>query len=72
MKDSLDYFLKVKTADIYLYAPFFEAFEGMLSLRTPNPTKEEFSTMHFLVSADFKDEFEALIKRLGLDFIFNN
>ena len=67
MKESLDYYLKVKTADIYIYAPFFGAFDGMLSLRTPNPTKEEFSTMHLMVSPDFKDEFEGLVKRLGLE-----
>lgn len=66
MINTLDYFLKVKTADVYFYAPFFEAFEGMLSLRTPNPTKEEFSTFHAMVSPDFKNEFEGLIGRLGL------
>lgn len=67
MIDTLDYFVKVKTADICLHVPFFGAYDGMLSLRTPNPTGEEFSTMHFLVSPDFKDEFESLIERLGLE-----
>ncbi len=70
MKDSLDYFLKVKASDIYLYAPFFESFEGMLSLRTPKPPEGEYATMHLLVSPDFKDEFEGLVKRMGLTSFF--
>lgn len=66
--NTLDYFIKVPTTDVHLYAPFFEAFEGMLSLRTPNPTKTEFTTMHFMVSPDFRGEFEGVVKRAGLFF----
>lgn len=65
--NSIDYFLKVKAADIYLYAPFFEAFEGILSLRTPVPPQGEYGTLHLMVSPDFKGEFESLIKRMGLE-----
>ena len=65
--NSIDYFLKVKAADIYLYAPFFEAFEGILSLRTPAPPEGEFGTLHLMVSPDFRSEFESLIDRLGLE-----
>lgn len=65
--NSIDYFLKVKASDIYLYAPFFEAFEGMLAFRTPAPPEGEHGILHILVSPHFKTEFEALISRLGLE-----
>ena len=37
MKDSINYFFKVKKEDIYAICPFFEAFEGMAAIRTPRP-----------------------------------
>lgn len=69
MKDCLEYLIKVKRSEVYLYAPLFEAYQGMLSLRTPNPTKEEYATLQFLVSPDFKSEFEALIKLHKLEIV---
>ena len=67
MKDSLNYYVKVKASDIYLWCPFFEAFEGMLALRTPEPPKGEEGILHIMVSPDFKEQFEGLIKNHGLE-----
>lgn len=64
MKDCIDYFINVKKEDVVLYAPYFEAFEGMLSLRTPEPPKDGIAIMHFIVSPDFKKEFEKLVRKL--------
>ncbi len=68
MKDCLDYFVKVKKEDVVFYAPFFDAFQGMLSLRTPEPPKDGWATMHFIVSPDFKEDFEKLIKKYKLKY----
>ena len=66
MRDSVDYFIKVKSKDIHFWCPFFEAFEGMLVLRTPEPPKGEEGTLHIMVSPDYKNEFERLLKNHGL------
>ena len=62
--DSLDYFLKIKKEEIYLICPFFEAFEGMVAIRTPKPTTGPFATLKLMVSPDFKDDFEKLLASL--------
>jgi len=66
MKDSMDYFVKVKSEEIHFWCPFFEAFEGMLVLRTPEPPKGEEGILHIMVSPDYKNEFERLLKVHGL------
>jgi len=66
MKDSLDYYVPIKSEDVHFWCPFFEAFEGMLVLRTPEPAKgKEQSILHMMVSQDYKNEFEKLLKRHG-------
>ncbi len=67
MKDSINYFIKVKAAEIHFWCPFFEAFDGMLILRTPEPPKGEWGILHFLVSPDFKETFERMFKKYGLE-----
>lgn len=67
MKDSLDYFVKVKAQDIYFWCPYLEAYEGMLALRTPSPPKDGEGVLHFMVSPDFKEEFERIIRKHGLE-----
>ncbi|MFA4967814.1 MAG: hypothetical protein WC624_06335 [Candidatus Margulisiibacteriota bacterium] len=67
MKNSLDYYIKVKASDIHFWCPFFEAFEGMLVLRTPEPPKGNEGILHIMVSPDFKGQFEGLIKKHGLE-----
>lgn len=68
MKDCLDYFVKIKKEEVVHWAPFFDAFQGMLSLRTPEPPKDGIATMHFIVSPDFKDDFEELLKKNKLKY----
>jgi len=68
MKDCLDYFVKVKKEDVMFYAPFFDAYQGMLSLRTPEPPKDKWAVMHFIVSPDFKIDFEKLIRKMNLRY----
>lgn len=67
MSDSLNYFVKIKKEDVYLWAPYFDAYEGMLSLRTPEPPKDGWAIFHFEVSPDFIKPFEELIKSLNLE-----
>jgi len=66
MKDCKEYFIKVKKQDVVFYAPFFEAYQGMLSLRTPKPPEGEIATLQVIVSPDFTEEFEALLKHMNL------
>jgi len=62
--DSINYYLKVHKEDIYLICPYFEAFEGMVAIRTPKPTAGPFATIKMMVSPDFKSDFEKLLKIL--------
>ncbi len=63
--DSIDYFLRIKKEDIYLICPFFEAFEGMAAIRTPKPETGPTATLKLMVSPDFKDDFEKVLKYLS-------
>jgi len=62
--DSIDVFLKVKKEDIYLICPYFEAFEGMAAIRTPEPAEGPYATLKLMVSPDFKDDFDKLLASL--------
>jgi hypothetical protein len=64
MRDSVDYFIKVKKRDVVFYAPYLEAFQGMLALRTPEPPKDGIATIHVFVSPDYTKDFEKLMKKL--------
>lgn len=63
--DSIDYFFKVKKADIYVLCPFFEAFEGMASIRTPKPEVGDYATLRLMVAPDFQADFEKLTKTVA-------
>ena len=65
MRDSLDYFLKVRKEDIFLICPFFEAFEGMAAIRTPCPEAGEYATLKLMVAPDFQANFEKVLTSLG-------
>jgi len=67
--DSINYFVKLPKRDLAILTPFFEAFEGMLTLRTPSPRNDEFAILQMLVSPYFINEFEALLKSRGLKWI---
>jgi len=59
--DSIDVFLRVNKEDIYLICPYFEAFEGMVAIRTPKPEVGTKATIKLMISPDFKDDFEKLL-----------
>lgn len=63
--DSIDVFLRVKKKDIYLICPYFEAFEGMATVRTPKPEEGEYATIKFMVSPDFIKDFESVLNILS-------
>ncbi|HTY13837.1 MAG TPA: hypothetical protein VMD02_06590 [Candidatus Omnitrophota bacterium] len=67
MNDSIDYFVKVKANEIYFWCPFFEAFEGMLALRTPEPPKGEWGTLHFMVAPEYWETFEKELIKHGFE-----
>lgn len=70
MKDSIDYFLRVHKEDIYIICPYFEAFEGMVAIRTPKPEPGPKATIKLMVSPDFEAAFNKLLETLKrrLDF----
>ena len=51
--------------DIYLICPFFEAFEGMVAIRTPKPEQGPQATLKLMVSPDFMGDFEKLLETLS-------
>lgn len=62
--DSINVFLRVNKEDIYLICPYFEAFAGMLAIRTPAPEPGDKATIKLMVSPDFVDEFDQLLDNL--------
>jgi Domain of unknown function (DUF4911) len=74
--DSIDVYLRVNKKDIYLICPFFEAFEGMVSIRTPKPEEGEKATIKLMVSPDFKEDFnkvlESLKRRIDFELVSEN
>jgi len=51
----------VNKEDIYLICPYFEAFEGMVAIRTPKPEVGPQATIKLMVSPDFEKDFEKLL-----------
>jgi len=62
--DSIDVYLRVDKKDIYIICPFFEAFAGMVAIRTPKPEEGEKATIKLMVSPDFIDDFDKLLASL--------
>lgn len=62
--DSINVYLKVNKEDIYIICPYFEAFEGMVAIRTPKPVTGPRATLKLMVSPDFKEDFEKLLSNL--------
>ena len=59
--DSKIVYLKVNKEDIYLICPYFEAFEGMVAIRTPKPTAGPFAIIKLMVSPFFENDFEKIL-----------
>lgn len=64
MADSINHYLKVKKEDIYLICPYFESFEGMAAIRTPQPEEGPYAKLKLMVSPDFKEDFEKVLDNL--------
>lgn len=62
--DSVNIFLKVRKEDIYLLCPYFEAFEGMAAIRTPQPETGEYAKIKLMVSPDFTADLEKVLDNL--------
>lgn len=64
-RDSVDVWLKVRKEDVYLICPYFEAFAGMVAVRTPRPAAGEYASLKLMVSPDFLAELERVLNNLG-------
>ena len=62
--DSINVYLRVNKEDIYILCPFFEAFEGMVAIRTPKPEEGPQATLKLMLSPYFKKDFEKLLDYL--------
>lgn len=62
--DSFDVFLRVKKEDIVFICPYFEAFSGMVAIRTPKPEVGDLATIKLMVSPDFREDFAKLLNAL--------
>jgi hypothetical protein len=63
--DSINVYLKINKEDICLLCPYFEAYEGMVAIRTPKPEAGPYATLKLMVSPYFKDDFERLLAKLS-------
>jgi len=63
--NQVDYYLKVKKSDVSFICSYLEAFEGMSTIRTPNPRYGEDAILHVMVSPDFDDQFNAILAKLS-------
>lgn len=63
--DSINKYIQVKKEEVGFVAAFLDGYDGMLSLRTPNPVKEELSTLHIMLSPSFEKEYDNLIDYLA-------
>jgi hypothetical protein len=64
-RDSVDVWLKVRKEDVYLICPYFEAFAGMVAVRTPRPAAGEYASLKLMVSPDFLADFEKVLASLA-------
>ena len=62
--DSVNFYIKINKADLYLACPFFESFEGMAAIRIPKPTTGEHAILKLMVSPDFVNDYEKLLASL--------
>lgn len=74
LKDSINYFLKIRKEDVCLICPYFEAFEGMAAIRTPQPAVNQngsrpeegpYAKLKLMVSPDYLESFEKVLQSLG-------
>ena len=64
MGNTFDVMIRTKKEYVRDICAFFEYFEGMTAIRTPEPELGEFANLHIMVAEDFKAEFNTLMERL--------
>lgn len=62
--DSIDKYIQIKKEEVGFVAAHLDGYDGILALRTPDPTKTEISTLHIMLSPNFQNEYEQLINSL--------
>jgi len=68
MTEQTDVYLKVKKEDIAFITTIIESFEGIASVRTPNPDpKSPTQVIHCIVSPNCMDQFDMIVRDLGKD-----
>jgi hypothetical protein len=65
--NQIDHYFKVKKTDLSFICTYLEAFEGMSAVRTPNPKYGEDAVLHVMVSPDFNEQFQTILKGLSKD-----
>ncbi|MFA4857700.1 MAG: hypothetical protein WC901_02295 [Candidatus Margulisiibacteriota bacterium] len=60
----MELFIRVKKESVLDICAFFEYFEGLTAIRTPNPETGDLTTLHILAADDFKKEFDILLERM--------
>jgi Domain of unknown function (DUF4911) len=60
----IDEYIKVDKSQVAFLCAYLEAFEGMCSMRTPNPKPGEDTVMHIMVSPDFKEQYDIIMDDL--------
>ena len=63
--NSIDYYINVRKDKILTVCGFFETFEGLTAIRTPNPKEGDTATLQIMVTPDRESEFKELLKMLG-------
>jgi hypothetical protein len=68
MAEQTDVYLKVKKEDIAFITTIIESFEGVASVRTPNPDpKSPTQILHCIVSPNCTDQFDMIVRDLCKD-----
>ena len=63
-----DIYLKVMKKDIVFLCNFLESFEGMMTLRTPNPDRySDTANIHINIAPDYQDQFNIILNNLKKD-----
>ena len=63
-----NFFVRIKKEKIGFYSQFFDAFEHMVAVRTPEPPSGEFGTMHCMVCPSFFQDFKEVLHHHELEY----
>jgi len=60
--NTINYHYQVNKEDIAFLYSYLQAYEGMLALRNPDPSK---NILFIMVSPDYKNDFERVVRNLS-------